>query len=54
MSLGQILVKQRVHYRGPKFYPIFMKLCQNVIFMKSRPQLKVVHAASKTRSLGQF
>ena len=55
-SLGQILVKPLVHFRGYSFDPIFMKLCQNVlfIFFKSRPELKNGSCLVKTRSLNHF
>ena len=53
-SLGQFLEKPCVLSRRHSFDPIFMKLCQNVHFIKSRPELKMGHVGSKTRSLGQF
>ena len=58
-SLGQFLEKKTcVHSRGYSFDPIFVKLCgkknfvRMFIFIRSRPELKMGHVESKTRSLG--
>ena len=42
-SLAQFEEKLYVHSRGHSFDPIFMKLYENVIFIKSRPELKMGH-----------
>ena len=53
-SLGQILEKPCVRFRGHIFSPIIMKLGQSVVLMKSRTNLKMGHVGSKTRSLVQI
>ena len=59
-SLGQILEKPCVHSRGHRFDHKFVKICQNVNFIRkliimiSRPSLKLGHGGSKTRSLDQI
>ena len=53
-SLGQFLDSACVHSRRHSFDPIFMKFVRMLIFIKSRPELKIGHVGSKTRSLGQI
>ena len=53
-SLGQILEKPCVCFRGHIFSPIIMKLGQNVCLDKTCTSFKMGHAGSKTRSLDQI
>ena len=53
-SLGQILVKPCVRYRGQIFSPIVMKLGQNVCLHQISDSSKKGHVGSKTRPLGHF
>ena len=53
-SLGQILKKNCVHFKGHSFDPKFMKLCQNVNSYKSRSSSKLGHVWSKTGLLSQI
>ena len=46
-SLGQILKKCCVHFRGHNFDPLSMKLCQNVNLYKSRSGFKLSHVGPK-------
>ena len=49
-SLGHILEKPCVRFRGHIFSPIIVKLSQNVSLIKSQTTLKMGHVGSKTRS----
>ena len=53
-SLGQIIEKPCVHFRGHSFDPNFMKHCQNVNHHNILSRLKLGYVRSKTRSLGQI
>ena len=53
-SLGQILEKPCVLFRGQIFNPIIMKLSQNVCLDEISDEFQMGHVGSKTRSLGQI
>ena len=53
-SLGQILEKLCVRFRGHIFSPITMKHSQNVCLDEISDEFEMGHVGSKTRSLGQI